>query len=181
MAPWLYYTLAALLLVSNSCGLLMNIAALPGNWLIVAGTALFCWLAHAGDGLHVSWYVIALLVVLAILGEVTEFLAGTATAARSGASRRAMILSVVGSIIGSVVGAVFGLPIPILGSAIAAMLGGALGAAGGAALGERMIGRELDGTIRVGFAAFWGRFLGTGGKIVIGAIMTVIATMDSIW
>ena len=180
MSVWLYYSAAVLLLVNNVVGFLLNIAALPGNWLIVIGTALFCWLVKSGTH-SVSWYVVGVLIFLAVVGEILEFLAGSAGAARSGASRRAMALSVVGGIVGSLIGAVVGAPVPIIGSAIAAMIGGAIGAAVGAAVGEDWKGRDFDGAIQVGAAAFWGRLLGTAGKIIVGGIMLVIATVDSLW
>lgn len=180
MSVWFYYSLAALLLISNLSGFILNWAALPGNWLIFGGTALFCWLAKTSHH-SVSWFVVVLLLLLAIFGEFIEFVAGTAGAAKKGASRRAMALSVVGSIVGSIVGAVVGMPIPIVGSAIAALLGGAVGAAVGAAVGEDWKGRDLEGSIQVGAAAFWGRVLGTAGKLIVGGIMFVIATVDSLW
>lgn len=180
MSIWLYYSLAALLFICNLTGFLLNLIAMPGTWLIVVGTGLFCWQVQT-DTHHVSWYVVGLLLILAIVAEVIELVVGSATAARSGASRRAMALSVVGSLVGSLVGAWVGIPIPILGSAVAALIGGALGAAFGAAVGEDWKGRNLEGSIQVGAAAFWGRVLGTAGKVVIGAIMLVIATIDTIW
>ena len=180
MSVWFYYSCAALLLLNNVVGFALNLASLPGNWLVVGGTALFCWFART-EGHEVSWYVVGLLLFLAIVGEVFEFAAGSASAAKKGASRRAMALSVVGSIIGSIIGVVVGIPIPIVGSAVAVLIGGALGAAGGAAIGENWKGRDLEGTIQVGAAAFSGRIIGTAGKLVAGAIMLVIATVDSLW
>ena len=79
-----------------------------------------------------------------------------------------------------ILGAVVGLPIPIIGSAVGALIGGALGAAAGAALGEDWSGRDLDASVTVGVAAFWGRILGTAGKVCVGATMLVIATVDSL-
>ena len=181
MSAWLYYLLVLLLLLLNVGGWLLNLAALPGNWLIVVLAAAFSTCVHHASGDGITWPVVGVLVVLAIVGEVIEFAAGTVGAARSGASRRAMMLSVVGSIIGSIVGAMVGIPIPVLGSAIAALLGGAIGAGVGAAMGEEWRGRDLDGSVQVGAAAFWGRILGTAGKIIVGAIMVVIATIDSLW
>ena len=180
MSVWLYYSAVLLLLVSNVLGFAMNLAALPGNWWIVAGTALFCWFSRNNEH-YVSWYVFGVLVGLAIIGELLEFAAGTAGAAKSGASRRAMALSVVGGIVGSIVGAVFGVPIPVIGSAIAAMLGGAVGAAAGAAIGEDWKGSDLQSSIQVGSGAFWGRILGTAGKVAVGGVMLVIVTIDSLW
>lgn len=180
MSVWLYYSSVILLLLSNLTGFLLNIAALPGNWLIVVSTALFCWLNRSGPH-TVSWYVVAVLILMAIAGEVIEFAAGTATAARSGASRRAMALSVIASIAGSILGAIVGVPIPLIGSAIGAVAGGALGAALGAVAGEKWKGRDVEGSIEVGTAAFVGRVLGTVGKVIVGGIMLVVATIDSLW
>ena len=180
MSIWVYYSAVAILFLSNLSGFFINWAALPGNWLIVGGSALFCWLVRTPEH-HVSWHVVVVLLLLALLGEGLELIAGTAGAAKQGASRRAMALSVVGSIIGSIAGAIIGVPVPIVGSAIAALVGGALGAAVGAAIGEDWRGRDLEGSIQVGAAAFWGRILGTAGKLIVGAIMLVIATLDSIW
>jgi hypothetical protein len=181
MTVWLmYYSLASLLLICNACGFLLNLVALPGNWIIVFGSAIFAWLVKAPDGGGISWPIVGVLLVLAILGEVAEFMAGMVGAAKYGASRRAMVLSVVGSIVGSIMGAACGMPVPIIGPAIAALLGGAIGAAAGAALGEDWKGRKLDDSLQVGAAAFWGRILGTTGKVIIGATMVVIATVDSL-
>ncbi len=180
MSIWLYYCLAILLSLGNVIGFLSNFASLPGNWLIVAATAAFAFFAHSGQH-SVSWPIVGLLFFLAIIGELLEFLAGTAGAAKQGASRRSMVLSVIVSIVGSIVGAMIGMPIPILGSAFAALLGGALGAGVGAAIGEDWKGRDVEGTIQVGAAAFAGRMLGTAGKLVVGGIMLVIATVDVMW
>lgn len=180
MSVWFYYTLATLLFLSNLVGFAINFAALPGNLLILGGTALFCWQVQTTE-LEISWITVIFLGVLLLVGEAIEFFAGTAGAAKHKASRRALVLSVIGSIAGSICGAMVGVPLPVVGSAVGAFLGGALGAAGGAAIGEDWKGRRLDASLRVGAAAFWGRILGTAGKLAIGAVMLVIATVDSIW
>ncbi len=41
-------------------------------------------------------------------------------------------------------------------------------------------GRVFYDILQVGVAAFWGRILGTTGKVVLGAIMVVVATVDSL-
>ena len=180
MPVWGYYSLAVLLFAVNFTGFVANFLTLPGNWVIVAATTLFCCFAHSSQH-SVSFAVIGLLLLLAILGEIMEFLAGCVGAAKYGASRRAIALSVVGSLVGSIAGAVLGIPIPLIGSAIAALLGGAMGAAIGATIGEDWVGRDAEGSIQVGAAAFTGRILGTVGKVAVGGIMLVIATVDSLW
>ena len=180
MSDWLYYLLVVVLFLSNLVGFALNFASLPGNLLIIGGTALFCWFAHTPNH-HVSWYTVGFLCLFAVLAEAIEFLASTAGAAKHQASRRALALSVLGSIVGSIVGAIVGVPVPFIGSAIGALLGGAIGAAAGAAIGEDWKSRDLDKSIRVGAAAFWGRIFGTAGKLAIGGVMLVVATIDSLW
>ena len=92
-----------------------------------------------------------------------------------------MVLSLLGAAVGSIGGAVAGLPIPVIGSAVAAVMGGAIGAFGGAILGELWKGRATHQQLEVGRAAFLGRLFGTMGKLVVGAIMIVIAVVDAIW
>ncbi len=180
MSVWLYYLLASLLFLGNLAGFAINFAGLPGNLVIIGCTALFCWLAK-GEFHDVSWFTVGSLCALALLGEAIEFFAGTAGAAKYKASRRSLVLSVVGSIVGSIGGVLVGVPVPVVGSAIAALLGGAVGAAVGAYVGEDWKGRDMDASLKVGIAAFWGRMLGTAGKLVVGAIMLVVATVDSFW
>lgn len=183
MSAWIYYSAALLLLLSNLFGFLMNFAGMPGNWFILAGSALFCYFIRASNGTHISWQVVAVLGALAFVGELLEFAAGTAGAAKQGASRRAMALSAFGSILGSLVGAVGGvfIPLPVVGAAVGAVLGGAVGAFLGAFLGEDWKGKEVEAAIQSGAGAFVGRILGTVGKVAVGATMVVVATVDSVW
>ncbi len=78
---------------------------------------------------------------------------------------------------GSVAGALVGiptLPVPIVGSLVAALFFAAVGATAGAILGEQWVGRRLDDSCRVGLVAFFGRLVGTAGKMVVGAVMIAI-------
>jgi hypothetical protein len=178
----IYYAWALLLLMVNVGAWCLNLFMLPGNWTIVVATALFAWWAPtSADTPHVSWMVVGVLVGLAVLGEVCELVASAAGAAKQGASRRAIVLSVVGAMAGSMVGMLVGVPVPIVGSVIAAVGGGALGAFAGAYLGEHWKGSPADQRHGVAEGAFVGRFFGTIAKMAIGAIMVVVATLDSIF
>ena len=84
------------------------------------------------------------------------------------------MLALAGSLAGSLLGAVIGLPIPLIGSVVAIVLGAGLGALGGAMLGECWKGRSLDTSWQVGQAAFWGRLLGTAGKLTAGAAIVAV-------
>jgi uncharacterized protein YqgC (DUF456 family) len=114
-----------------------------------------------------------------VIGELVEFGAGAAGAAKQGASRRGVALSILGAIVGSVVGLAIGAPIPVLGSFIMALVGGAAGAFAGAYLGEAWKGRPEDQRVAAGRGAFVGRIWGTVGKLAVGAIMLAILTWDA--
>jgi uncharacterized protein YqgC (DUF456 family) len=176
---WIYFLWAVLLVVASGIAWLLTLFTLPGNWLIVAAAALFAWLIPHEAGRGVTWTTVAVLVSLAILGEIVEFGAGAAGAAKQGASRRAIVLSIVGAMVGSILGLTIGLPIPILGSFVMAVLGGAGGAFVGAYLGETWKGRTEAERMAVGRGAFAGRLWGTVGKLAVGAIMLAILAWDA--
>jgi len=178
-----YYFWALLLTVANLGGLTATMFALPGNWLIVGLTALFAWLVHDPAGGGVSWWVVGAILILAIVGEIVEFAAGAAGAARSGGSRRGMVLAIGGAMAGSIAGVSvvsFVIPIPVVGTVLGAVGGGALGAFGGAYLGEAWKGRTEEHRLAVGKAALIGRLFGTAGKLGVGAMMVVIVAADSL-
>lgn len=165
---------AILLVLVLAAGWALNLFGLPGNWLNVAAVVCYAWLFPAGQRLSVSWWVVSAVLLLAVAGEVLELVAGAAGARRVGGSRRGAVLALAGSVAGSLIGAAIGLPIPIIGSLAAIVLGAALGALGGAMLGESWKGRHLDHGWQVGQAAFWGRLLGTGSKLAIGAAIVAV-------
>ncbi|MBX3432851.1 MAG: DUF456 domain-containing protein [Pirellulales bacterium] len=184
MNPWLYYTLAALLIAACTLAWLGNLFGAPGNWVIAGLAALFAWLASDPTGRGVSWTCVFVLLALAAVGEVVEFVAGAAGAAKQGASRRSMIYSLVGGFTGSLLGAGAGLPVPVvgslLGSLLGALAGGSAGAFAGAYYGEASRERPHDESIAVGKAAMRGRLWGTLGKLAIGAVMLGVTTADAL-
>ncbi len=152
----------------------LTLFGLPGNWLSIGATALYAWLVPAEPPLSIGWGVVLLLVVLAVISELIEFFAGAAGATKMGGSKRGAVLAIVGSIIGAIIGLYVGLPIPVVGSIIASLLMAALGALMGAILGELWKGRNAEDSLQIGMAAFWGRLLGTAGKLVVCFLMLVI-------
>ncbi|MGQ0637271.1 MAG: DUF456 family protein [Planctomycetaceae bacterium] len=181
MASYFWYYFWAILLIAGNLGALAGtMFSLPGNWLIVGLTALFAWLVKGPEGLGIGWWGVGALIVLATVGEIVEFAAGAAGAAKSGGSRRGMVLALGGSLAGSIVGVFLGSPIPLVGSLVGAIGGGALGAFCGAYVGEAWKGREEDHRIAVSKAALVGRLLGTVGKLTIGAVMVVLAAADAL-
>ena len=177
---WTYYVWAILLFIANVLAWGSNVFTLPGNWMIVGFTALFAWLFPASESAaSVSWPCVVGLIVFAVIGEIIEFFAGAAGAAKHGASRRAIVLSLIGSIAGSFVGVIVGAPVPIIGSAVGAIVFGSVGAFAGGYWGEQWRGNEHDKRVAVAQGALMGRLFGTFGKLFIGAIMVGLATVDS--
>lgn len=180
-SPW-YLTWGGLLLLGNLTGLGATLFGLPGNWLIVLLTALFAGFVRGSSHEGISWWTVGALLLLAVLGEILEFAISAAGAAKQGASRRAILLSILVGMIGAVCGSAAGnLLIPILGTIPGAILGGAAGAFLGALAGESWKGSPQDRGMAVGTAAFVGRLLGTFAKLCVAVTLLALATVDTFW
>jgi uncharacterized protein YqgC (DUF456 family) len=181
MNTWLYYTLAVGLVAAGFVCWLTNLFTLPGNWALLALTGLFAWLVPHDSSRGVAWNTVWMLLGLAIVGEIIEFVAAAAGAAKRGASRRAVWLSLIGALAGSIGGAIVGLPIALVGSPIAALLGGAVGAFVGAYLGETWAERPHSRSVEVAKGAFLGRLWGTVGKFAVGGVMLGVMAVDALF
>jgi len=170
-----YVFWVTMLLAGATIAWATNFLSLPGNWFVVGLAALFVLAMESGEAAQgLNWNAVLLLGLIAAAGEVVEFLAGAAGAAKQGGSRRGVALALVGTIIGSIAGAVMGLPIPLIGPLIGALAGAAAGAFLGAYLGEMWKHGSADKSFAVGTSAAVGRVLGTMGKLLIGAVMIVV-------
>ena len=132
MDTWVYYLWALLLVLASGVAWLTTLFTLPGNWFIAGLAALFAWLIPINDGRGVDWRTVFVLLGLALFGEIIEFGASAAGAAKQGASKRGIALSMVGAIVGSILGLTAGVPILIIGPFVGALVGGAAGAFFGA-------------------------------------------------
>jgi hypothetical protein len=177
----MYYFWASLLVAFNLLAWCATILALPGNWIIVAATAVFAFFFSTPGEPGLSWWVVGIVAGLAALGELLEFAAGALGAAKHGGSRRGMLLSLVGAFVGSLWGAFLTLPIPLVGPILGALGGGAAGAFAGAFLGEVWAGKATDQSVAIGKGALVGRLLGTGSKLVIGMLMVIIVALDAFY
>ena len=182
-SDWVYHVCGVLLVVANVAAWVATFFTLPGTWVIVGLMALAAWFLPESEArtLGVGWGEVAVLGGLAGLGELLEFASGAAGAKKVGASRRSIVLSLVGAAVGSIAGAAVGFPVPIVGPIFAAVFGGGLGAFGGAYVGEAWKGRGHSERITVGKSALVGRVLGTVGKLSIGLLMVVVAATVFWW
>ena len=149
-------------------GFLLTLMTLPGNWLMIVATALYAWLTH---GKILGWRMILVLVVLGIIGEVVETVAGSAGAKRAGGTRRGSV----GALIGGILGAFFftGLiPIPIVGTVIGVLVGVFAGAVFFELSGERSSGEA----VAIGYGAAHGRFIGMLIKVGFAGVIFLVGT-----
>lgn len=162
------------LLAVLAAGWVMTLLSLPGNWLMVLVVAIYAWLVPAEWRGDVSWAVVLVVLLLAIVGEILETLAVAVGTSRAGGSRRAALLGLCGSLGGGLIGALVGVPIPVVGPLVGAVLFAAAGAAFGAYVGEAWKGRTADESWKVSQAAFVGRLLGTMAKILAASVIVAI-------
>jgi uncharacterized protein YqgC (DUF456 family) len=161
----LHHTLAALLLaLCCVVGLALVPLGLPGLWVMVVGVIGFGWLTSFRT---VGIATIAIVVALALLGEILEAWLGFGLARRYGGSRRAAW----GALLGGIVGAVVGVPVPIIGSVIGAFVG----SFGGAALFEYSWSGLPGTAVRAGWGAVLGRVAAAATKIALGIAIAVLA------
>ena len=175
---FLYVLSAMLLLVLIFVFWLLNLLNLPGNWMMSVATLVYMPLIPEDRRLAVTWPVVMALLLLATWGELVEFAASAWGVTKAGGTRWGAGLALIGSIVGGIAGIFFGLPIPILGQILAALLFAGLGALVGAVVGERIAGRQFPESMQVGRAAFWGRLLGTFGKVSVGAVMGMLVLIS---
>ncbi len=168
------FLIASLLVLICVVAWLLNLVALPGNWLAVLAMGVYAWLGPESGRGQLGLVPLGLAFLAAIGGEIIEFAAGAVGARRAGASRRGTIMAIAGSMVGAIVGGIIGLPIPVLGPVLAALLFGGLGATVGAMLAEWSDGKPWRANWRIGHAAFWGRTTGTVGKMLVGLLIVLI-------
>lgn len=180
-----FFFIALLLVVLAIASWATNAVSLPGNWgivLLAVIAAVFIPTSFSADHdgtMLMDWPTVIVLVILAAIGELLEVVAGAAGAAKKGASRRSVALSLVGAMAGSIAGATVGVPIPVIGPLVGAVFGGAVGAFGGAYLGEYWKGIAThEDRVAIGSAAFTGKIAGTAAKILVGAVMCAAFTVS---
>jgi uncharacterized protein len=171
----LLITFSALLLLVNAVGVVLVLLQLPGTWLMLGATAVLAWWRWE-HGLITIW-ALATLVVLAILGEVVEFLGPALGATQAKSSKRAAVLAVVGGVTGAIVGTVVLAFLPVLGTLIGAVVGSGLFSM----LGDLWAGREMELAWRGGKGAAIGRFWGALGKLMIAVAMWVVVAGALLW
>jgi uncharacterized protein YqgC (DUF456 family) len=150
-----------LYIVFALAGIICIFIGLPGNFLILLCSGLLAWYFNFEV---ITTKIIILLVILALLGELLEFIIGIVGSKKKKASNKAVI----GSIIFSIIGAILFAPI-LFG--IGAIFGAFLGAFFGAFIVEYAREKDVAKAVESGKGAFLGKLGGVLVKTVIGFIM----------
>jgi uncharacterized protein YqgC (DUF456 family) len=154
---WLLLLTAILLIPFN----------IPGNVIIAVLHLIYMWIFED----VINWKLFTILVVLAAVAEIIEYLVTIHSTRRFGGSRRSMIGSIVGSIAGAMIGSAF---LILIGTLIGAMIGAFIGSF----IMNYQENNDIDIAMRSGMGAFWGVAGGKFTKIMLGVIMLIaIAVM----
>jgi uncharacterized protein YqgC (DUF456 family) len=155
-----YIVWATLLLVAS----LLVYLGLGGNFIII-GLALVHALITGFD--PIGWPLLGVLLALALLGELIEFVLGNFYVLKKGASG----VGTAGGFVGGLLGAVAGNSVlPVAG----AVLGSFVGAFLGCVAGEFWRRQRVEPSLRIGTHAFIGRLLAILVKHALGLVMVFL-------
>jgi uncharacterized protein YqgC (DUF456 family) len=144
------WTLSVALMAAGLAGAVLPV--LPGAALVLAGTVLGAWI---DDFQRVGGWTIGLLVALALLSWVLDYVAGLLGAKKAGASRQALLGAAIGTVAGLFLGFVGVLVLPFAGAAV----------------GEYLARRDHRAAVRVGLATGIGLVVALVAKVVIAFVM----------
>ncbi len=97
------------------------IPILPGAPMVWVGALVYAW---SNNFAQVGWPLLAVLGVIALISQTSEFLITTTATRRAGATWKTVVGAMIGGLIGA---AVFSIPVPIVGTVLGAALGAVLG------------------------------------------------------
>jgi uncharacterized protein YqgC (DUF456 family) len=164
------YLVFSIFLFVMFIGLISILFGFPGNFLILANSVLYGWY---GGFKEITVKIVIVLIVLAILGEVFEFVLGVIGSKKHKSSTKAIVGSIVGGILGAVWGAAF-----LFG--VGSIIGAFIGAFAGAFVVEYVRIRNIHQAAQSGWGAFVGRVGGTITKGIIAITMISIAVFSVI-
>jgi uncharacterized protein YqgC (DUF456 family) len=182
---------ASLFLLLGGLCVLAVVAQLPGTWVLLALAALIEWgdqlWRPASDPTTFDTRLLIACLVLALVGELLEFVAAAVGLRRGGGSRAGLWGSFLGGFLGIFLFTPLLAFLPVLGT----FLGVLLGTFGGALVGEFWHQRRQGpGAPVVGHAraalrpASWaavGRILGTTGKVAVAVAMWLALAVSAFW
>ncbi len=150
-------------------GLALTLLTGPGVWLMLLAAGGIQWYSSSvtGTGYFPLWLIVTVL-VLALVGELLEFIASAVGAKTAGGSRASGVGAIAGAIIGAIAGTAF---IPPVGTVIGSIIG-----AGAGALALEMgwaKNQSWRSASKVALGAAAGRAVATVIKVTIAIVVGV--------
>jgi len=165
-----------LFMLGNVVGLCMIPLGLPGIWVQFAAALLVTIFAQ-----HLGWFVTLLVLVLALGGELVDFVFGLLSFKTTNASKLAPWTALAGGFVFGFFGFIIPVPIWIIGPLIGSVIMSFIGTFAGAIFGEMLHQRELAPALRVGAGAAFARACGIASKLWIGFIIFCFSMAGLIW
>jgi uncharacterized protein YqgC (DUF456 family) len=160
---WTEITALVVFSIFALVGLVIILLGFPGTFLVVLG-------AFLGDliltDFTFGWKLYLLFILIAVFGELFDFLAAGYVAKKFKASR----WGVAGAIIGGIVGASLGSVVPIIGN----IIGLFIGAIALSFLFEFIAQKKFEKAFKAAIGAFFGRVGAIIVKIILAIIIIVI-------
>ncbi len=163
---WLAYAILLLLCLG---GVFITLLGLPGLWVMVAAALVYAWYTSFH---YIGLGTMVILIVIAAVAELIEFLAGSRGAKNAGGSSRAAWGALIGGLLGAII---LTIPIPIIGTTI----GLCIGVFGGALIGELTVHDDAAHSIRVGIAATKARIYAIVIKLLFSIAMLAIIAVKA--
>jgi len=157
-------------------GALMTLLGLPGTIVIVLDALVY----SAATGWRIPWWVLVILLGIALVAEVSDNLISAAGVKKYGGSTAGMIWAIIGGLAGAMAaGWVLGVLLPVAGAIVGPILGGLVGGFYGGYWYERHQGKPADEAAQAGKGAVFGRLAGALMKSVLAAVMIIIALLSA--
>lgn len=141
-------------------GLVVIPLGVPGLWIMVAVVAGGLIAGKLSIGMFL------LLLAVAVVAELAEWVAVDRLGRRYGGTARTFW----GALIGGAIGVLAGAPVPVAGS----LVGAFFGTLAGATLATWLETRRLGGSVRAGWGAVLGRAVAVGVKVFAGLVILVL-------
>lgn len=146
-------------------GVLLVPLSLPGNWIIVAASILYGFFFSFDQGQTSFFWVVGILIFLAALGELIEFVVGLLGSKPLKVSNGAII----SAFFGGILGAIIGVPIFLIGTLLGIFLGSFLGAF----IYEWIVLKEAKKAAINALAVLASKIVASFYKTVIGCVMSL--------
>ena len=164
---WLAYSILLLFCLG---GIFITLLGLPGLWGMVLVVLLYAWYTSFH---YIGLWTLVILIMIAAVAELIEFLAGSRGAKKAGGSSRAAWGALMGGLLGALL---LTIPIPIIGTTV----GLCIGVFVGALMGELSVRDDAAHSIRVGIAATKARIYAIIMKLLFAIAMLGLAAIKAL-